>query len=101
MRLNEEQKDHLHFVAYSLAINNPDLATNGKMANIVNRFNELYGPDWKYIIIDGTYVDGTEDPPSSRFGYEGKEVLFYQQQSCEGVFGQLYSWMRELAELRK
>ena len=90
MRLTDEQKDQLHFVAYSLFVNNPNLATNGKMANIAKRFNELYDPDWKYIIIDGTYVDGTEDPPSSRFGYEGKEVLFYQQKSCDGIFKNIY-----------
>lgn len=100
MTLTEEQKDQLHFVAYSLAVNNPDLSTKGKMDNIANRFNQLYGLDWKYIIIDGVYVDGTEDPPSSRFGYEGKEVLFYQQISCDGILGTIYNWMNELTELK-
>ena len=98
MHLSEEQKDQLHFVAYSLQINNPDLSTHGKMANIARRFNELYDGDWKSIIIDGVYVDGSEDPPANRFGYEGKEILFYQQKPCEYLLGKVYSWFEEFVD---
>ena len=84
MEMTPAQKETLHFTAERIAIYKSSYTTTQKMNYIRERFDELYGKEWKFLVVVGGEFDGFYGNFSSwnRFGYEGKQVYFFQSKHC-------------------
>lgn len=84
-----EKKEQLKFIFSKLQVEKPNDSIAEKVMHVQDRFNEIYGPKWRYFIIKGgEHSNGFFDfynmqkMSAIHFNYDNYLIYLFQTKEC-------------------